>query len=265
MSIIDQIRKVLDKDALSHGYLFVGRDIQAIKNSLEQLLKKLENLADTSTHTTEPNGAPLIDTKFFSAGGGSAKGGEVNNNDSIGIDTVRRLKEFLWQKPIKSPKKTAVIVNGDTLTPEAQNALLKISEDPPPNSQIFIILKNEENLLPTLRSRFPKIYLTEDATSERNKNNIPEEVMHFAEQFLKSDKRERSEIIKSVTGKGTEVGGDKTLLFLDAIIFKLSQDPVRHASFLGAVLERKALISSLSLNRRLQLAYLSSLWYNKQY
>lgn len=258
MPITDQLKKILDSATAVHGYIFVGMDTQAIKSSLEELLKELENeIIDASLNVSariaEPNSAPLIDTEFF-----YAKKGE-----SLGIDAARRLKEFLWQKPVKSRRKTAVIVDGDSLTPEAQNALLKISEDPPPSAQIFVILKNEENLLPTLRSRFSKIYLAEEASSKKTGNNIPEEIMRFAERFLKGDKQERGAIIKTVTGRGDETEDDITLLFLDALIFKLSKEPVKYASFLDAVLERKVLISSLSLNRRLQLAYLSSLWYNR--
>lgn len=252
MSVKDQIKKVFS-NTTAHGCIFVGRDAQAIKVSLEQLLKERENSTGTSTRAVELSIAPPVDAEFFSA----------KNGESLGIDAARRLKEFLWQKPVKSRWKTAIIVDGDILTPEAQNALLKIAEDPPPGAQIFIIIKNEENLLPTLRSRFAKLYIIEDATSEKNQKNIPEDVTRLASQFLKSDKHGRNEIIKSVTGKGADSGDDKTLLFLDALIFKLSKEPVKYASFLSNVLERKALISSLSLNRRLQLAYLSSLWYNR--
>lgn len=253
-NIIDQLKKTLKSKAATHGLLLVGGDTVSIKNSIVEFLKQLEATAD--------NNSPLIDAEFFSAEGGSAYGGEKTKSESLGIDTSRRLKEFLSQKPIKSLHKTAVIVGGDTLTHQAQNALLKISEDPPPNSRIILVVKNEENLLPTLRSRFQKIHLTEEDISQKAVSQIPKAVAYLAERFLKSDPRARSEIIKLVTGKGKEVGDDNTLVFLDALILKLAKDPVRHASFLGAVLKQKALISSLSLNRRLQLAFLSSLWYN---
>ena len=95
-------------------------------------------------------------------------------------------------------------------------------------------------------------------------NNFPKEITGLVERFLHSDARARHEIIKSVTAKDDEREGDKTFIFLDALITRLGANPIKYASFLSAVLERKALISRYSLNKRLQLAYLSSLWYNRE-
>jgi hypothetical protein len=248
MIIVNDLKKILNSDSSSHGLILVSKNIEQIKNDLTALLKKSEG--------SENNDAPLIDTEFFSSG----------DNGSLGIDAARRLKEFLFQLPIKSSKKTAVIVSGDTLTLEAQNALLKISEDPPAHARIIIIVKSEENLLPTLRSRFHKMYLGGGASSKGIQNQIPEEVLDLAKRFLKGDGHGRSEVIKMVIGKNTEAseaGTDKTLVFLDALIFELRREPIKYASFFGAVLERKALIASFSLNKRLHLEFLSNLWYNR--
>lgn len=252
--IIDQLKNIIKNGIETHGLLLVGGDAETITKSIKECLKESEG-------TTKDN-SPLIDAEFFSSSGGSVSGGEKTNSESLGIDTSRRLKEFLSQKPIKSSHRTAVIIGADALTHQAQSALLKITEDPPPNSRIILITKNEENLLPTLRSRFQIVRLTEQAISPKAVSQIPEKIVRLTERFLKSDQRERNEIIKLVTGKSSETEEDNTLVFLDALILKLSTDPVRHASFLSAVLKQKALIASLSLNRRLQLAFLSSLWYN---
>lgn len=239
---------------MSHGLLLVGGDKESVKNSLIEFLEGTENIAD--------NSSPLIDAEFF----------ESSTNESLGIDTARRLKEFLSHKPVRAIIKTAVVADGDVLTHEAQNALLKICEDPPTNSRIILIVKNEENILPTLRSRFQKIYLSDGELSKNSRIQIPAQILKLAEQFLKSDSRARDEIIKLVIGKDSQKNRksdqstageeDNTLVFLDALIFLLRKDPVKHAAFLGAILRQKARISTLSLNRRLQLAFLSSLWYN---
>lgn len=258
MTIRKDLKNILNDAHSSHGLILISKNTEQVKNDLLVILNKLED--------NEDNQAPLIDTKFFSAGGGSSSGGTGANGDSLGIDAARRLKEFLSQLPIKSSKKTAVIVGGDVLTNEAQNALLKISEDPPVGAQIIIIAKSEENLLPTLRSRFHKIYLSPVLADGGGHSQISEEVLDLAKRFLKSDARARSEIIKAVIGKGSEASEateDKTLVFLDALVFHLKKEPIKYASFLGAILERKVLISSLSLNKRLHLEFLSNIWYNR--
>ena len=76
---------------------------------------------------------------------------DLTESDS-GIAEVRAVKTFLSRKPFASPKK-AVVIEGDLLTLEAQNALLKTLEEPPQNSVIFILTTTEDKLLPTILSR----------------------------------------------------------------------------------------------------------------
>src|SRR3989338_2928228 len=42
-----------------------------------------------------------------------------------GIDEVRQIKNFLWQKPVASSRRLAIINNAENLTSQAQNAILK--------------------------------------------------------------------------------------------------------------------------------------------
>ena len=83
---------------------------------------------------------------------------EQDEKRTIGIDQIRALKRFLWQKPFASPRRTAVINNSEAMTGEAQNAILKIAEESPESSLIIIIASDYERLLPTLQSRLQKIY-----------------------------------------------------------------------------------------------------------
>ncbi len=79
----------------------------------------------------------------------------IIEKDSLtyGIDTVRKLKKWSLLKPFNSNAKLALIQHADKLTTEAQNALLKLIEEPPENTLIFLTTKNENLLLATIRSR----------------------------------------------------------------------------------------------------------------
>ena len=72
--------------------------------------------------------------------------------DSTGIAEVRRLKAFLALKPFASPFKLALL-DGDSLSMEAQQALLKTLEEPPDQSLVIIYTANQARLLPTIISR----------------------------------------------------------------------------------------------------------------
>ncbi len=76
---------------------------------------------------------------------------------SLGIDEARQIKAFLMLRPIGA-KKEVIIYNAENLTEEAQNALLKILEEPPKDSEITLVAKDEDQILPTIRSRCQIIY-----------------------------------------------------------------------------------------------------------
>jgi DNA polymerase III delta prime subunit len=72
---------------------------------------------------------------------------------SLGIDAVRQVQHFLSRKPLMSDHNTVIINAAETLTLPAQNALLKILEEPPGNSQIYLVTSQPDLLLPTILSR----------------------------------------------------------------------------------------------------------------
>lgn len=73
--------------------------------------------------------------------------------NSVTIDQIRDLKRHIFQKPVSQKYKFILIEAAEKLTDEAQNALLKILEEPPPHAILVLEAKNKESLLPTIRSR----------------------------------------------------------------------------------------------------------------
>ena len=74
-------------------------------------------------------------------------------NKYISIDEIRDLKRHLFQKPIKDKFKFILIESAEKLTIEAQNALLKILEEPPPHAIVVLETSDKSHLLPTITSR----------------------------------------------------------------------------------------------------------------
>jgi DNA polymerase III subunit delta' len=71
----------------------------------------------------------------------------------ITVNQVRALGEFMGMTAGLSPWRVAVIDSMDELNKEASNALLKMLEEPPPNTLFFLISHAAGRLLPTIRSR----------------------------------------------------------------------------------------------------------------
>ena len=72
---------------------------------------------------------------------------------AISIDQIRDMKKYIYQKPFSNPYKLVIIENAQTLTIPAQNALLKILEEPPARAVIILESVSKEALLATIRSR----------------------------------------------------------------------------------------------------------------
>ncbi len=76
-----------------------------------------------------------------------------DNKKSIGIETVREIRASVYIKPNDLDFKFYIISHADCLTVHAQNALLKLIEEPPRNVYFWLLCENVTALLPTIRSR----------------------------------------------------------------------------------------------------------------
>jgi DNA polymerase-3 subunit delta' len=78
-----------------------------------------------------------------------------SDKDSISIDAIRELQRFLQLKTLGSGKlrRAVIIEHAERLTIEAQNALLKLLEEPPEDTLLVLGADNQRGLLPTILSR----------------------------------------------------------------------------------------------------------------
>ncbi len=89
-----------------------------------------------------------------------------------------------------------VIISASRAYHEAQNALLKVFEEPPAGVYLFLIMPSLGGLLPTLRSRVQVL-----GSNAGHQSEIPE----VAKEFLKASKEKRSTFIKKLaSGKDDE-------------------------------------------------------------
>lgn len=72
---------------------------------------------------------------------------------SIGIEEIRSFQKKVFLKPFKSKIKAIILKINQNFTIEAQNALLKVLEEPPLNTIIILTVSNHDILLPTILSR----------------------------------------------------------------------------------------------------------------
>jgi len=170
--------------------------------------------------------------------------------NSIGIDAAREIKHFLFQRPNASSRRTLIIDDAAMMTNEAQNAILKITEEPPASSLFILISSDTEGLLQTILSRLQKIsfgivpdqeiasWLSKEhrvpmakasVTAERSFGEpglalrlvFDKELgknIASAEKFLKTTATTRRDVVKKII----EPDDFNLRIFLDAVILVLS-------------------------------------------
>lgn len=141
--------------------------------------------------------------------------------ESFGISEARALKEAAGRRAVASGKRVFVIV-ASVLTVEAQNALLKIFEEPGPETHFFLLVPSFEILLLTLRSR---MHLIAADNSARTLTASPD-----AEKFLSSRAGARLEFVKGLLSESEEGARSRGVAFLRALELKVARAGVREGT-----------------------------------
>lgn len=272
--IVVELRRLAIAQRLTHGYLFFGPEGIGKCLAAQEFAEYLEY-----GNVDESQKRVLGDSMLVG----------LDSERKIGIDAVREIKNFLWQTPNKSSRRTVILNDSEYLTPEAQNALLKVTEEPPADSLLILIARDPEMIEPTLSSRVTKIYFAptniQEVTEWLKKNKKvkePEakrlaELAHgriglaarlhenealkkqyaIAEKLLET-KASRSEMIKKVI----EPDDFSLPAFLDILISILSSEARKHVrsrELWHKLLALRAESARLNLNPRIQLENLFSL------
>ena len=109
------------------------------------------------------------------------------------VEDARKVYDSAGQAPFIGDSKVLVIAASRAYH-EAQNALLKLFEEPPVGTYLFLILPSLGGLLPTLRSR---VQILDSGQSEKT-------VSEEAEKFITATREKRSAIIKKLTSGSDE-------------------------------------------------------------
>jgi len=84
---------------------------------------------------------------------------------SLGVENVRAIKNEVYTRPVMADYKAVVAFDMHLATPGAQNAMLKMIEEPPKNVVFFLLCDTLAPILPTIVSRCVVINLNPLGTS----------------------------------------------------------------------------------------------------
>jgi len=123
------LKHQIDTDTLSYGYIFCG-DRYMGKNFIAHEIAEEITVDSYIIDVLPSEGRKLIQ-----------------------VDDIRALKESVYGSTFKGEKKVYIIPNSEKMTSSAQNAFLKILEEPPREVIFIMLIENTDRLIETVRSR----------------------------------------------------------------------------------------------------------------
>lgn len=112
---------------------------------------------------------------------------------------IKHAREAIDESCIAESSLKTIILAGEKFNIEAQNALLKVLEEPPPNVKFILIAKHKSGILPTILSRLLVKNKRKKAQILRFPLNVESlgfgEIMDFVENFGFQSKQEDSRIL----------------------------------------------------------------------
>lgn len=150
--VLDTLLTSIKNDAVAHAYLFEGEEGLQKRQSAAYFASAM--LCESKEDV--PCGQCENCIQAFSKNNPDIKRmslSDITSKKSIGADEIRSIISDVYTRPFKSSKKIYIIEEGDALTVQAQNAMLKVLEEPPEYAVFIICVSNAELILPTVRSR----------------------------------------------------------------------------------------------------------------
>lgn len=137
-----------------------------------------------------------------------------SDKNSIGIGDLEEITPWVCVK--SDYVKVVVIEQAEKLTPEAQNSLLKVVEEPPEDSLIILLTSNSDLLLETILSRC--LLIGEESATLVDSEKYKE----LSSEFLQSDYLKKLAIIDKLA---KNEGRQELLAFLTEILKKIPKKP----------------------------------------
>jgi len=132
---------------------------------------------------------------------------EPGDTGSIKVDQVREAIERAAYRPFEGRRRVVIIDSADEILVEAQNALLKTLEEPPPASVFVLVTSRPDVLLPTVRSRCQRLRFGRLAPGE------VAQVLMQAHEYGDTDAHAAAALSDGSVGRALEGGTES---FVDA-------------------------------------------------
>lgn len=230
-------KKLCESGSLRHAYLFFGEPQVGKFTFAKHLAYFLE------VGKFEIGDRVLADAVFVSSDDGT-----------IGIDEVRSLKTFIYQKPFNASRKLVIVDNAEKLTPQAQSSMLKFVEETPEFTTFIFIARDPQVLLPPLTSRLMYIYFSKMAQDEIIKLLI-EEYERDKEEAVKAAKQSFGRLGRALDffqDRKEDEEPDLEDYISNKIVQLFLEGRKTNVETLSWLLNRESMVNRFNTNKKLQ-------------
>lgn len=171
--ILALLSRSIARDSLPPSLIFSGPSGVGKRRAATAVAQALNCLAPVKggrpADLADDNGEPGVSLAFDACGACSScrrieRGThpdviliEPDEKLSIKVEPIREVIRKAAYRPFDGRRRVVIVEPADALEPFAQNALLKILEEPPSASVFVLVTAQPDVLLPTVRSRCPQM------------------------------------------------------------------------------------------------------------
>jgi len=161
----------------------------------------------------------------------------IEQRDTFLIEDARRLRELQLNKTQKDDRKV-FIMSFNFITRGAQNALLKVLEEPTAGTHIFLVTPRKQIFLPTVLSRV--VLVGEQEVNGGNQTLISKDTEKFLAATYKDRMKQIVALVKKI--KDEKKSKADAIMMLEEIIISLESD-----------LHNKGYVTTIATAKKIQL------------
>jgi DNA polymerase-3 subunit gamma/tau len=183
-STVDSLKSILSRDKGEvRSFLFTGES-GCGKTTLAKIISDMMKCGDRDFH-------------------------EFNTANTRGIDTIREIVVSSRYLPMNGAVKVYLLDECHKLTNEAQNALLKLLEEPPNHARFILCTTDPDKLLPTIKTRCSIFHVS---------NLISAKILKLLKWVCSEEKVDVSKEVLQKIVDCSDGGPRKALVLLDQVI-----------------------------------------------
>ena len=172
-----RIGKAIESQTVPHAFLIGGPSGSGKSTLAAEIAAAMNCLAGGNKDEALPCGKCINCRRIYEGNHPDVKIlAKKKDKATLGVDLVKDFREDMFLSSTESNHKIYIIDDAECMTPEAQNALLKVLEEPPKAVMIILLAKECDRILTTIKSRAQYVSMTRFCDEELAKQILSESV-----------------------------------------------------------------------------------------